>query len=205
MSKTESIIDGFEFADLKEAMQAAKEVEGVRYIRSKTDMDNPEMVLQIYNKMVSQEMFDTVVGHCYLKELQNYLYDARAIADHAILPIKIERPAAYEAAGEDIAPAGEPIRQETSKIPVLPRVTENTQPGGKVSHTDYKLRSQVFGIASAVLAACVILMFVIMATSGSPNIINYENELIDKYEQWEQELVERENAVKERERQLGQN
>ncbi len=204
MSKTESIIDGFEFADLKEAMQAAKEVEGVRYIRTKTDLANPEMVLQIYNKMVSQEMFDTVVGYCYLKELQNYLYDARVIADHAILPIKIERPGAKGGAGESTAHADEPKQKETPVRPAQPRVTENTQPRGKVDHTDYKVRSQVLGIVSAVLTVCVILMFVIMATSGSPNILNYENQLIDKYEQWEQELVERENAVKERERQLGQ-
>ena len=70
---------------------------------------------------------------------------------------------------------------------------------------DYKVRSNLFGITIIILALCVILMFIIMGTSGTPTILNYENKLIDKYETWEQELEQRETAVKERERQLGQN
>ena len=203
MSKTESTIDGFEFADLKEAMQAAKETEGVGFIRSKTDLENPEMVLQIYNKMVSQKMFETVVGYCYLKELQNYLYDSRVIADHAILPIKIEHFVPKKQAEE--LGQQEKEQKETPRAALPPKVTENTQPQRIMKNIDYKVRSHMFGITSAILAVCVILMFIIMGTSGSPTILNYENRLIDKYEEWENELEQREDAVKERERQFGQN
>lgn len=205
MSKTESIIDGFEFSNLEEAMQAAKETEGVRYIRSKTDMENPKMVLEIYNKMVSQEMFETVVGFCYLKELQNYLYDSHVIADEMILPIKVECFAGRERTAAISEQFYEPEKKEPPAAPVLPKVTESTQPQRKIVNVDYKLRSHMFGIASIILTICVVLMFLIMATSGSPTILNYENQMIDKYEEWEQELEQREAAVKERERQLGQN
>ena len=53
-----------------------------------------------------------------------------------------------------------------------------------------------------VLIVIVIVFFVITATSKNPNIINYENVLIDKYSSWDQELTERERAVKEKEAEL---
>jgi signal peptidase I len=53
-----------------------------------------------------------------------------------------------------------------------------------------------------VLVVIVIVFFVITATSKNPNIINYENVLIDKYSSWDQELTERERAVKEKEAEL---
>ena len=46
-------------------------------------------------------------------------------------------------------------------------------------------------------------MFAITATSGTATVLNYEQKLIDRYEGWEQELNEREAAVKEREEELG--
>ena len=64
--KNSAVIAGFVFENEAEAEQAAKEAEGVKYIKSKTDMDNPEMVLQIYNKIIRQKLFETAVGFTYL-------------------------------------------------------------------------------------------------------------------------------------------
>ena len=44
-------VEGFLFASEAEAEQAKKEREGVKYIRSRVDMDHPEQVLKIYNRM----------------------------------------------------------------------------------------------------------------------------------------------------------
>ena len=38
--------------------------------------------------------------------------------------------------------------------------------------------------------------------SENPNILNYEQNLINKYAQWEQELSERESIIREKEREL---
>ena len=46
-------------------------------------------------------------------------------------------------------------------------------------------------------------MMVLMYFSDNATIINYENKIIDRYEHWEQELKEREQAVKEKEKELG--
>ena len=42
-------------------------------------------------------------------------------------------------------------------------------------------------------------------SSGNINIVNYENALIEKYENWEEQLDEREEKLKERENALQQN
>jgi hypothetical protein len=47
-----------------------------------------------------------------------------------------------------------------------------------------------------VLAACIAGMFIITAVSGnSRTILNYENEIIDKYEAWETDLESRQSEL----------
>ena len=54
-----------------------------------------------------------------------------------------------------------------------------------------------------ILAVAMAVMVVLSLSSNLPTVINYENQLLDKYSGWEQELSEREKAVKVRERELG--
>ena len=46
-------------------------------------------------------------------------------------------------------------------------------------------------------------MFFITASSNNLNILNYENELINRYEDWETQLLQREEAIEKREAELG--
>ena len=48
----------------------------------------------------------------------------------------------------------------------------------------------------------VIALFIITSTSDNPNIINYENALIDKYSSWESELNEKDKTLRAKEREL---
>ena len=54
-----------------------------------------------------------------------------------------------------------------------------------------------------VLALLVGGMFYVAMTGNNPNILNYKNSIVNKYAAWEQELTEREQAVREREKELG--
>lgn len=45
-------------------------------------------------------------------------------------------------------------------------------------------------------------MFMITLKSDNPNILNYEKNLVNRYAAWEQELREREQVVREKEREL---
>ena len=48
-------------------------------------------------------------------------------------------------------------------------------------------------------------MFVITIKSDNPNILNYETALQNRYSAWEQELNDREKAIKEKELELIRN
>lgn len=184
------IVGGFIFENQAEADQARKEVEGVKYIKGKTDMDNPQMVLQIYNKMIQQNLFETAVGYSYLSDLQEYLYTIPFISNEDILPIPVRHPALEQN-----------IRRKISLPEKRNKSVQNQDT--IVKNADYKLRFEIALFLSVILAVSVIGMFIISASSGSPTILNYENELINRYEQWEQELEEREAAVKQQEQSLG--
>ena len=158
-------INGFVFTDEAEAEQAKKEAHGIHYVEERADMHHPETVLEIYNKMVKQELFETAVGFTYLKELQEYLIQNPSINNSDILPISVTHPVLEES-----------LRKKL-RISAKNRASEK----------------------KASLAVSVIGMFIVASTSDSPTIINYENKLIDKYAAWEQELDEREAALKERE------
>lgn len=45
-------------------------------------------------------------------------------------------------------------------------------------------------------------MIIIALMDDNPNIINYENQILDKYSQWEMELEDREAQIKEKEKEL---
>lgn len=184
------IIDGFEFTNEAEAAQAKKEAEGVKYIKGKTDMDNPEMVLQIYNKIIQQRLFETSIGFAYLKDLQDYLISIPFVANEDVLPIPVRHPVLENSIRKGIRT---PVKTSAQKPAVV----------RKEKNADYKKRFEVTLFLAVILAVSIVGMFLVAASSNSPNILNYENKLINKYEAWEQELNEREAAVKEQEQAIG--
>ena len=52
------------------------------------------------------------------------------------------------------------------------------------------------------LALAIVAMFVISFVSDQPNILNYERAITDKYASWEQELNQREQTIRDKEREL---
>ena len=52
------------------------------------------------------------------------------------------------------------------------------------------------------LVIVIIALFVITGTSKNPNIINYENALIDKYSSWESELNQKEKDLRVKEKEI---
>ena len=46
-------------------------------------------------------------------------------------------------------------------------------------------------------------MFIIASKSENDNIINYKNNITNRYAEWQQSLTERENIVRQKEKELG--
>ncbi len=196
--KNQVEIDGFLFSDPAEIAQAKKEMEGIRYLRTKLDRDNPEQVLLVYNQAVDQQLFATPVGYYFLKELQDFLITIPFIKDEDIHRITIT-----ERMTETFEKSRKKTVQEKKKQAVKQYEDERKLREKKIQakNTDYKAKFAVALVFVFLLLAMVIAMFTITFLSkDNVTILNYENELINKYEEWEKDLEERERVLEERER-----
>ena len=185
---------GFVFRTKKEAELAQREIEGTKYLRQKLDMENPNAVFSIYQNLIEQDLFETPVGYCFLKELRDYLLMIPAISNEEVLAIPIRYPQTEE---EEKKQKKEQKKEEQRKERQREKEKAKNKKEQKKEGKNYKGRCQFFMVTSLILLISVVSMMLLAATSDNVNILNYENKLIDKYSSWEQELEEREQAVKE--------
>lgn len=177
-------VDGFLFEDEATAELAKKEEEGVRFIKERTALNNPEVVFKLYKKLVEQELFVTPVGQRFLVELQNILLSSNYIARADIPSIKVAK---YEAPEEE---PERPVKKVAKKI--------DNKVGG-----EYKKPFYIALFFAIVFGASVIGMFIINEiSSNSVNIINYREEILNEYSSWETELKEKEAELRAREKAL---
>lgn len=190
---------GFVIRTKKEAELAQREIEGTKYLRQKLDMENPNAVFSIYQNLIEQDLFETPVGYCFLKELRDYLLMIPAISNEEVLAIPIRYPQTEE---EEKKQKKEQKKEEQRKERQREKEKAKNKKEQKKEGKNYKGRCQFFMVTSLILLISVVSMMLLAATSDNVNILNYENKLIDKYSSWEQELEEREQAVKEQEQAL---
>lgn len=167
-------IDGFVFSSRHDAIIAENELKGVEYLKKKTNMKNPRMVLVVYNKMVTEGLFHTPLGISYVRDLQKFLMDSQEIDNNSILDIPVE-----------------PLHSGISKKNMVDRIAHVFSNSRKA----YRDRLKVAIVTNVILVLIIITMFVITTTSNNINILNYQEKIEDKYASWEQELTERENAL----------
>jgi len=216
--QTYTIVEGFLFTDSNLADRARKEAESVKLIRGKMDLNNPAQVLNLYQKMVAQKMFQTPVGYSFLLEIQEYLKAKPTINLSEISAIPVSSPApdpsiikdAFDARSKAVEAAAkaELDRRDEDKGVVNSdaeeTAKEKTSDNSKRREKGKKNVSKTLGLSiflNIILALIVIGMFAVSYTAGSTTILNYEERIVNKYAEWEQNLTEREAALKEREAQ----
>lgn len=175
--KSTRCVDGFYFCDEDILKEAKKEAEGVRYMKARIDLNQPDKVLSIYNRMLRQKSFQTQVGYTYLRELQEYLLAMPQVAKEDVAPIKVYA----DLRVLDASGTTESLRRENKKA-------------------RQSLRNSV--LLNILLFVVIGVIFGITLSSNSPTVLNYEKELVNRYSAWEQELKEREGAIEEKERAL---
>jgi len=172
------IVDGYIFSNEKEAELARKELATIKYLKEMNNMNNPKVMFQVYEKMVKQKLFVTPVGIDYLKNIRRQLLLHYKKDD--ILPIPV--------LNADDAP-------DVSTINIRKTMLEYNDIGNNYRH---KLKISI--IVNVMLALALAAMIFIVSTTKSAHILNYENIIIDRYEQWEQELNEREQKLNKQSR-----
>ncbi len=179
------VVGGYQFNSKADADKARDEQKKIAYIEAHMNMDNPESVLTIYEKMLSNRIFATPVGLDFLKEIRDYLISREEIDNESVKPLELNR--MYSLGQESVT------EEELPKRRVVPAKKKNP----------FEERFFFSLVLNILLVIAVVVMFIIATTSDNPNIINYENSLVNKYASWEQDLREREDRIREEEKKLG--
>lgn len=174
-------VEGFLFDTRKDAEQAKLELKKIQYLNQNMNYENIDKVLKLYNKMLDERQFKTPIGWTYMLNIRELLLKAQ-VSEEEVRPVPLYTVFTYDAMKEA------PVKQRVKPAP------KKKEP--------LKARYTYSLIVNALLLICVIVMFIIALKGETPNIINYRNNILNEYSSWEQDLTERENAVREKEREL---
>lgn len=180
MDNTEYKVSGYSFTDLQVYKEAKREAETIEYIKANTDLSDKSKTLKLYHKLVERKTLKTIVGYSFLKELQDKILQDGIVSKENLPCIKVEmNNKIYKAYSNSLE-----HEMEQKK---------HTQ------REDYRIRLRNSRIVSLFLCLIIVIMFIIAITSDLSKFVNYENNIINKYSAWEEELNERERAIEERE------
>lgn len=178
-------VDGFWFETPKEYEDAKKEYESIRYIKAKTDLTNTTTVVKLYNKLLEKQNLSTPVGLCFLQELRGKILSSGAISENNLRGIEIKKEAS---------------KPKRSKSVEAFQEAKDKQYQGQVLLLKDRLRNT--RIICAFLAVIVAALFGLTFYFRSNPLYDQEMQLQNKYAAWEQELNEREAALRELEQSL---
>lgn len=216
-------VAGFTFTDEAGAKEALKEQKTIEYIESKTNMKDPKMINKVYHQIVDQNMFHTPVGFAYINKLKYLLEDIedenadkRAVNSAVVKPKMSDNKISLGKSGKTdrtdrrlsgVRPTKKAKKDEAVGVTIPPseRTIEAFEERLKLAEkelTKYKNYCSILLGLAFVLLISVGAMFFINSTIGSPTILNYEQEIINKYAMWEHQLIEKENELIVRERAL---
>lgn len=173
---------GFDFYTARDVKLAEAEQRKADYLEERIDYTRPESILYVYDQAIHEQIFRTPVGILYLKKLQDFLKKQPAIDPEQIKPIPL-----YDTYAIDQRPKEDP---------------NNPSPQTLKKREAAVSRFQISVVLNVLLILAVFAMFMISLNSGHPNIFNYERVLQDQYASWEQDLSEREQAVRNKELEL---
>lgn len=175
-AKDDLIVEGYRFATMADAETARLDAKRVKNLEDNLDYRKPQNVLMLYQKALNNKIFQTPIGFAYLLKMQDHLKRC-GIAEAQIPPIPLN------VTFTNKTEANRSIRQSIAK-----------------RHPEYRNRYVTSIFLNILMVIVIIAMFVISLNSENPNIINYRRTVVNEYSEWEQELTEREQAVREAER-----
>lgn len=179
-TKKQYTVNGYLFGDAEDVKLAQQEMSAIQYLNKKMERYNGEAILAVYQMTLEKKIFRTPIGYQYLQQLQTRMMSLGVTKDK-IPPIPL-----YQVYNNNY---------KTQEVPVRKPVKKKVDPQVK------KLHYSVLG--NVILVLLVIALFVITLTGENANVINYRNAIVNEYSEWEEELTERENIVREKERELG--
>lgn len=180
-TKDQYTVNGFLFGDKADVEIANQELSAIQFIEKKISGQSVETVLAVYQAALEKKMFRTPVGYCYLRDLQKRMIKG-GVDKERIPPISL-----YQ------------VYNDAYKVQERPRRITQTK---KETNPDRRLmRNSIW--ANIIMFFIILVLFIITLTGENANVLNYRNVITNEYSSWEEELTNREQAVREKERELG--
>lgn len=196
VNEKEMILDGFKFSSRKEFERALKEKETIEYIVANTNMSDAKAILKVYNKAVDKKSFQTVIGLEFVNNMRKKIISSGVVQEKNLAYVPIVQK--YVAVEKKPALNRDEVQREAEKYK---KAYEDEAAGRKI-------RNMAIAFLTLLLAALVIITIrskYSVFTYFTDYKSNMENELIDKYEKWEQTLEERQKAIDKKEKELEDN
>lgn len=193
VNEKEMVLDGFKFSSRKEFERALKEKETIEYIVANTNMSDMKSVLKIYNKAVDKKSFQTVIGLSFVSNMRNKLVSSGTVMDKNLTYVPVVQK--YVQIEKKPALDKDEIERKAEKYK---KAYEDEAAGRKI-------RNMAIVFLSVLLAVLVIITLkskYSVFTYFTDYRSNMENELIDKYEKWEQTLEDRQKAIDKEKKEL---
>ena len=174
---------GHTFDDEKQLIAAKKEAEAIEYLRSKTDFNNMNNLMKLYDRILDRDMMETVIGIEFLKEIRDTLVGSGMFKENQIRPV--------------------PLLPEVKKLKKRTETQKRSKERTLLERSERQ--NTILKVVCFFLVLLVVAMFVIVLTGKrSPLAIRYEEQILNKYASWAQELEEKEKYLRDYVRQLEQ-
>ena len=174
---------GHTFDDEKQLIAAKKEAEAIEYLRSKTDFDNANNLRKLYDRILDRNMMETVIGIAFLKEIREKLIDSGMFTENQLRPV--------------------PLLPEVKKFKKRKEIQKRSREMTLLERSEQK--NTRLKIVCFFLVVLVIGMFIITLTgTRSPWALSYEEQILNKYASWAEEIQAKEEYLREYVRMLEQ-
>lgn len=187
MADKKWVVKDYEFRGKKEYEVAKKELETVDYIKANTNFSKGETVWKLYNKLLDKDNFKTIIGYEFLLTLRRYIIKNEIVPEENLRHVPI-----YKIMGEK--------REASEKIQIANYEKEMKK--YQTLYENLKAKKTSSKIIIIFLVIIIGLMMAIALLSDNSVISNYENKIINKYEDWQHELETKEKELNEKEKEL---
>ena len=176
------IVGGYEFLSENDAQKASMDLSKINLLEARVKASRPVDIKAVYEKSIENKIFKTPIGWGYLVGLRRKLLES-GYKEEDLIPIPLNVSMTRHSAMDSLNVKQRILPQEPKK------------------EANFKTIFSI--ILNIVLLILVGVMFYITVTAETDNIINYRKNITNRYAGWEQELSDREKAVREAEKRLG--
>lgn len=179
MQDVEERLERLNFESREAYDRAKKEAEFIRKAEDSMDLADGKTALKLYNKIVKEKIFSSVIGYEFLTELRDIIVQTGVARADSLAPIPVR---------EIIKTENDTLADHSLEVEKYKHLYE----GQRVLNKKYKIALIVFLV--------VLVGFVVVNLRLEYSVFTYftnykatmEEEIVNKYQEWSDELEKRE-------------